>query len=71
MLLMIWFDEPFRGMRDLDLLGYGDPSPERLVGVFKEASAMDAQDGGGVDADSVRISRIREDNQSCAAMLWD
>jgi len=63
MLLMTWFDEPFRGTRDLDLLGYGDPSPERLVDIFKEVLAMDAQDGVVFEADSVRISRIREDNQ--------
>ena len=32
MLLMTWFDEPFRGTRDLDLLGYGDPAPESGAG---------------------------------------
>lgn len=60
MLLMTWFDEPFRGTRDLDLLGYGDPSPEGLIDIFKEVSAMNAQDGVVFDAESVRISRIRQ-----------
>ncbi len=34
MLLTTCFDEPFRGTRDLDLLGYSDPAlvPETLVG---------------------------------------
>ncbi len=27
MLLMAWFDGPFRSSRDLDLLGHGDPAP--------------------------------------------
>lgn len=63
MLLMTWFDEPFRGTRDLDLLGYGDPSPEGLVDIFKEVLAMDVEDGVVFDADGLRISRIREDNQ--------
>ncbi len=63
MLLMTWFDEPYRGTRDLDLLGYGDPSPEGLVDVFKEVLAVDGEDGVAFDVDGVRISRIREDNQ--------
>ena len=63
MLLMTWFDEPFRGTRDLDLLGYGDPSPEGLVDIFKEVLAVDGEDGVAFDVDGVRISRIREDNQ--------
>ena len=63
MLLMTWFDEPFRGTRDLDLLGYGDPSPEGLIGIFKEVLAVDGEDGVAFDIDGVRISRIREDNQ--------
>ena len=36
MLLMMWFDEPFRGTRDLDLLGYGDPAPDAVLDVFRE-----------------------------------
>lgn len=63
MLLMTWFDEPFRGTRDLDLLGYGDPSLEGLIGIFKEVLAVDGEDGVAFDVDGVRISRIREDNQ--------
>jgi predicted nucleotidyltransferase component of viral defense system len=27
MLLMSWFEDPYRSTRDLDLLGFGDPSP--------------------------------------------
>ena len=29
MLMMSWFDDPHRGTRDLDLLGFGDPNPSR------------------------------------------
>src|SRR3546814_5779475 len=28
MLMMSWFDDPHRGTRDLDLLGFGDPRSE-------------------------------------------
>ena len=33
-LLMNWFDEPLRITRDLDLLGYGDPTPEAQSPAF-------------------------------------
>ena len=29
MLMMSWFDDPHRGTRDLDLLGFGSPSRTR------------------------------------------
>nr|WP_312880870.1 hypothetical protein [Aminobacter lissarensis] len=31
-LMMSWFDDPRRGTRDLDLLGFGDPSAEPDTG---------------------------------------
>lgn len=62
-LLMTWFDEPFRGTRDLDLLGHGDPTPESVLDVFKEVFGHEEQDGVRFDADGARISRIREDNE--------
>ena len=34
---MTWFDEPFRGTRDLDLLRYGDLAPDAALDVFREA----------------------------------
>ncbi len=62
MLLMTWFDEPFRGTRDLDLLGYGDPDPEALLAVFKGILDTDYPDAVGFDAETARIERIRDDN---------
>ena len=64
MLLMAWFDEPFRGSRDLDLLGRGNPDPQSSVlEDFKEIFGMEHQDGVRFDADRARIDRIREDNE--------
>ena len=62
MLLMTWFDEPFRGTRDLDLLGYGDPTPESVLEVFREVLGREGPDGVRFDASGVQIDRIREDN---------
>ena len=40
MLLLTWFDEPFRGTRDLDLPGYGDPAPETVPDVINIAGRI-------------------------------
>ena len=63
MLLMTWFDEPFRGTRDLDLLGYGDPAPDTVLDVFREVLGQQQPDGVVFDADAARIGRIREENE--------
>ena len=63
MLLMTWFEEPFRGTRDLDLLGHGDPAPEAILEIFREILAIDEPDGISFDAEGARIDRIREDTE--------
>ena len=63
MLLMTWFDEPFRGTRDLDFLGYGDPSPDAVLDDFREVLGQEQPDGVVFDTDAVRVSRIREVNE--------
>ena len=63
MLLMTWFDEPFRGTRDLDLLGYGNPAPDAVLDVFKEVLGQEQPDGVVFDTGAARISRIREQNE--------
>lgn len=60
-LLMTWFDEPFRGTQDLDLLGYGDPDPDAVLDLFREILAIDDEDGVHFDAAAARIDRIREE----------
>ena len=63
MLLMAWFDEPFRGSRDLDLLSRGDPDPQSVLEDFREILGMERRDGVRFDADRARIDRIREGNE--------
>ena len=63
MLLMTWFDEPYRGTRDLDLLSYGDPAPDAVLDVFREVLGQEQPDGVLFDAGSARVSRIREENE--------
>ena len=61
MLMMSWFDDPHRGTRDLDLLGFGDPGAEPMLATFREILAQEAADGVEFDVDALRVDRIREE----------
>jgi predicted nucleotidyltransferase component of viral defense system len=41
MLLTTWFNEPHRATRDVDLLGFGDPAADALLGTFREIMAVE------------------------------
>ena len=60
MLMMSWFDDPHRGTRDLDLLGFGNPEPDPMLKTFREILAQQADDGVTFDAETLRVDRIRE-----------
>ena len=63
MLLLTWFDKPFRRTRDLDLLGFGDPAPDTVLDIFNEVLSQTQPDGVVFDTSAVRISGIRELNE--------
>jgi predicted nucleotidyltransferase component of viral defense system len=61
LLLTTWFDEPHRATRDLDLLGFGDPSDDALMSVFREVMTITIDDGMTFDTAKLKIQPIRED----------
>jgi hypothetical protein len=61
MLLTTWLPEMARGTRDLDLLGFGDPSEQRILDIFREILAIAADDGVDFDLDALRVELIREE----------
>ena len=61
MLLTTWLPETARGTRDLDLLGFGDSSEQRILGIFREVLAIAANDGVAFDLDALQIALIREE----------
>ena len=61
MLLAVWFDEPHRAMRDVDLLGFGDPAEDALIATFRENMAVELDDGVSFDLKGLRIEAIREE----------
>ncbi len=61
MLFALWMESDHRPTRDLDLLGFGEASNERLTGIFHELCDVDVEpDGLTFDAGSVRVAEIRE-----------
>lgn len=60
MLMMSWFDDPHRGTRDLDLLGFGDPSEDAMLATFRSILARNVEDGVEFAPDTLRVDRIRE-----------
>lgn len=61
MRMMSWFDDPHRGTRDLDLLGFGDPSEDAMLATFRDILSLDVADGVVFDPDTLRVDRIREE----------
>lgn len=63
MLFAIWAEKPHRPTQDLDLLGFGTPSVERLERVFREICTTSVEPDGLVfDPGSVTAHPIREDS---------
>jgi predicted nucleotidyltransferase component of viral defense system len=62
MLFVTWVEAPFRPTRDLDLLGYGDNSPEAIGDTFRAILTQPVDDDGvAFDVDGLEAAPIRED----------
>lgn len=61
-LFLVWRGQNYRVTRDVDLLGYGDPDPERLLGVFRAVCEIGCHEDDGIDydLDSLKVEEIRE-----------
>jgi hypothetical protein len=60
MLVTTWFSDPHRQTRDVDLLGFGDPTPAAVLAVFQDVCAIQVHDGVAIDGAGLRIDLIRE-----------
>jgi predicted nucleotidyltransferase component of viral defense system len=62
LLFNIWSERSHRATRDVDLLGFGDSTPERIEGIFRALCLLDVvADGLEFAANSVASSRIKAD----------
>lgn len=70
MLFSLWAPVPYRSTGDLDLLGQGDPAPDRMAAIFKTVCAVAVDDDGLVfDPGSVRAEATREDEDYNGARI--
>lgn len=62
LLLSVWAGDLFRPTRDLDLLGYGDTSPEGLTDIFHTICVQPVTDDGVTfDISGLEAALIREE----------
>lgn len=62
-LLATWLENPYRSTRDLDLLGFGDPAPDTILGAFRDILAIDVRDGIKFNVEALRLDRIRDETE--------
>jgi hypothetical protein len=64
MLFALWHDVPGRPTRDIDLLGFGDLTHDRLRAIFADACAVEVEDDGlRFDPGSIQTDDIRDDQE--------
>lgn len=64
MLFQLWSGDTHRPTRDLDLLGHGDPSPERFQEILRGICDQEVEDDGlAFHADSVQATQMKEDEE--------
>ena len=62
MMFQVWSKFSHRPTRDLDLLGTGEPTIARMIGVFRDLCTQEPKDDGIVFiADTIAASKIKED----------
>lgn len=61
LLFDLWFDQPHRPTRDIDLLGFGPSELDDLIDVFRQVCVQPSDDGMVFDQDSVKAARIRKE----------
>lgn len=61
MLFVLWRGNPHRPTKDLDLLGFGDPTPEEVAKRIADIAGVPCDDGVVLDSGTIETERIKED----------
>lgn len=63
-LFQLWTGQPHRSTRDLDLLGQGEPSTDRLRQLFQDVCSLTVDDDGLTFlTDAIQAEQIKEDDE--------
>lgn len=62
-LVTSWIEPAHRTTRDVDLLGFGDSSPNAVLAVFREICSVHVVDGLEFDSKGMRVDLIRDDTE--------
>lgn len=63
-LFALWMGDPHRATRDVDLLGFGDPTESSIRAVFADVPTLDVEDDGvRFDLESLTVGPIREEKE--------
>lgn len=62
-LFYCWTEKLHRPTRDIDLLGTGEPSPERFKEIFKEVISAEHEDGLAFDKQSLVVETMQDDQK--------
>ena len=62
-LFYCWTEKLHRPTRDIDLLGMGEPSPDRFQKIFIEVISAEYEDGLVFDKDSLVVDTMKDDQQ--------
>jgi hypothetical protein len=70
MLFSLWAELPYRTTGDLDLLAFGDPSPEQVTSIFR-AIALQPVEEDGVEflPDTIRVETTRPEDEYAGASI--
>lgn len=60
MLFRVWTGELHRPTKDVDFLGYGDPSPDVVADAIRVIVSVESEDGLRFDPESITAEEIRE-----------
>lgn len=61
LLFSLWYDQPHRPTRDVDLLGFGPDNIDTAVEAFRDICSIEVEDGIVFDPASIKGSVIRKD----------
>lgn len=62
-LFNLWYDQPFRATKDIDLLGVGSSDLEELRKCFVDISKLKVVDGIFFDPETIRVTKMHEQNR--------